>query len=96
MVLRVLAWMWCSLFNVFWYVGIWIYSNSTCNHTWNIVITIGTFHNGNDWTYHTPNRSRAIWHNGQRIELDKNDVGRGMNNIIFALLLKYNGGTYDY
>ena len=51
-----------------------------------------------NWTYHTPSRSRVDMANGQRTELDKNDVGGDMNNIIFALKynLKYNGGTYDY
>ena len=25
--------------------------------------------------YHTPSRSRHMWYNGKKIELDKNDVG---------------------
>jgi hypothetical protein len=41
------------------------------------VVTVATFSvaRNMNWTYHTPSRSRAMYHNGKRIELDENDVG---------------------
>ena len=79
MVLQVLAWMWCIVFSM--YIGsIFVMGVTMIAHVIflaAIVITVATFHNARtmNWTYHTPSRSRAMYYNGKRIELDKNDVG---------------------
>ena len=89
MVLQVLAWMWCIVFSM-WVGSFWIMGASMIAHALilgAIVITVATFEtakrkpsfflrlekgtNG----YHTPSRTRHMWYNGKRIELDKNDVG---------------------
>ncbi len=89
MVLQVLAWMWCIVFSM-WVGSFWIMGASMIAHALilgAIVITVATFEtakrkpsfflrlekgtNG----YHTPSRSRHMYYNGKRIELDKNDVG---------------------
>tara|TARA_X000000950_G_scaffold116929_1_gene146721 strand:- start:2378 stop:2749 length:372 start_codon:yes stop_codon:yes gene_type:complete len=89
MVLQVLAWMWCIMFSMF-FGSMWIFGITAIAHVFilaAIVITVATFEtakrkptfflrmeqktNG----YHTPSRSRFMWYNGKRIELDKNDVG---------------------
>ena len=89
MVLQVLAWMWCIMFSMF-FGSMWIFGITAIAHVFilaAIVITVATFEtakrkptfflrmeqktNG----YHTPSRSRYMWYNGKRIELDKNDVG---------------------
>ena len=89
MVLQVLAWMWCIAFSMF-FGSMWIFGITAIAHVFilaAIVITVATFEtakrkptfflrmeqktNG----YHTPSRSRYMWYNGKRIELDKNDVG---------------------
>ena len=89
MVLQVLAWMWCIVFSM--YVGsFWVMGASMIAHAivlMAIVITVATFEtakrkpsfflrleqktNG----YHTPSRTRHMYYNGKRIELDKNDPG---------------------
>ena len=79
MVMQVLAWMWCIVFSMY-FGSMWVFGFTAIAHViilGAIVVTVGTFHSASkmNWTYHTPSRSRAIWHNGQRIELDKNDVG---------------------
>ena len=89
MVLQVLAWMWCIAFSSY-FGSMWIFGITAIAHVFilaAIVITVATFEtakakptfflrmeqktNG----YHTPSRSRYMWYNGKRIELDKNDVG---------------------
>ena len=89
MVLQVLAWMWCIAFSSY-FSSMWIFGITAIAHVFilaAIVITVATFEtakakptfflrmeqktNG----YHTPSRSRFMWYNGKRIELDKNDVG---------------------
>ena len=89
MVLQVLAWMWCIAFSSY-FSSMWIFGVTAIAHVFilaAIVITVATFEtakakptfflrmeqktNG----YHTPSRSRYMWYNGKRIELDKNDVG---------------------
>ena len=89
MVLQVLAWMWCVAFSMF-FGSMWVFGITAIAHVFllaAIVITVATFEtakrkptfflrmeqktNG----YHTPSRSRYMWYNGKRIELDKNDVG---------------------
>ncbi len=89
MVLQVLAWMWCIAFSMF-FGSMWIFGITAIAHVFilaAIVITVATFEtakrkptfflrmeqktNG----YHTPSRSRYMWYDGKRIELDKNDVG---------------------
>ena len=32
--------------------------------------------------YHTPSRTRHMWYNGKRIELDKNDVAVNTNSLM--------------
>ena len=79
MVMQILAWMWCIAFSMY-FGSMWIFGITAIAHLFiisAIVVTVATFHTAKNlnWTYHTPSRSRAIYHNGQRIELDKNDVG---------------------
>ena len=89
MVLQVLVWMWCVVFS--FYVGsIWVFGVSAIAHVFilaAIVMTVGTFetakrkptfflrleHGTNG--YHTPSRTRHMYHNGKRIKLDPNDPG---------------------
>ena len=89
MVMQILAWMWCIVFGIIvgsMYAGVF----SMVLHTLllgAIAVTVATFEtakrrpefflrleqgtNG----YHTPSRTRYLYHNGKRIELDKNDPG---------------------
>ena len=90
MVLQVLAWMWCIVFSMyvgsFWIMGISMVAHALFLMA--IVITVATFetarknagafnlrleHKTNG--YHTPSRTRYMYYNGKRIELDKNDPG---------------------
>ena len=84
MVLQRLAWM-CATTFALWMGSIYAFGISTIAHLViiaAIVVTVGTFEtakrrptfflrNG----YHTPSRTRHMWHNGKRIPLDKGDVG---------------------
>ena len=89
MVLQILAWMWATTFSL-WVGSIYAFGVSTIAHLViiaAIVVTVGTFetakrrptfflrmeHGTNG--YHTPSRTRYMWHNGKRIPLDKGDVG---------------------
>ena len=89
MVLQILAWMWATTFSL-WVGSIYAFGVSTVAHLViiaAIVVTVGTFetakrrptfflrmeHGTNG--YHTPSRTRYMWHNGKRIPLDKGDVG---------------------
>jgi len=89
MVLQVLAWMWCIVFSM--YIGsAFVMGVTMIVHVIflaAIVVTVATFEtakrkpsfflrleqktNG----YHTPSRTRHMYYNGKRIELDKNDPG---------------------
>ena len=89
MVLQVLAWMWCIAFSM-WVGSMWVFGFTAIAHVFilaAIVLTVATFetakkkpdfflrleHRTNG--YHTPSRTRHMYHNGKRIELDKNDPG---------------------
>ena len=89
MVLQILAWMWATTFSL-WVGSIYAFGVSTIAHLViiaAIVVTVGTFetakrrptfflrmeHGTNG--YHTPSRTRYMWHNGKRIPLDKGDMG---------------------
>ena len=79
MAMQILAWMWCVAFSMY-FGSMWVFGFTVIAHLFiisAIVVTVATFHTARtmDWTYHTPSRSRAMYHNGKRIELDKNDVG---------------------
>ena len=89
MVLQVLAWMWCIVFSM--YVGsIFVMGITMIAHVIflaAIVITVATFETAKTKPnfflrleqktngYHTPSRTRHMYYNGKRIELDKNDPG---------------------
>ena len=90
MVLQVLAWMWCIVFSMY-IGSIFVMGVTMIAHVIflaAIVITVATFeaakknssifklrleHKTNG--YHTPSRTRYMYYNGKRIELDKNDPG---------------------
>jgi len=90
MVLQVLAWMWCIVFSMY-VGSIFVMGVTMIVHVIflaAIVITVATFeaaknnssifklrleHKTNG--YHTPSRTRHMYYNGKRIELDKNDPG---------------------
>lgn len=90
MVLQVLAWMWCIVFSMY-VGSIFVMGVTMIAHVMflaAIVITVATFetakNNSNSFKlrlehktngYHTPSRTRYMYHNGKRIELDKNDPG---------------------
>ena len=90
MVLQVLAWMWCIVFSMY-IGSIFVMGVTMIAHVIflaAIVITVATFetakNNSNSFRlrlehktngYHTPSRTRYMYYNGKRIELDKNDPG---------------------
>ena len=84
MVLQILAWMWATTFSL-WVGSIYAFGISTVAHLLiiaAIVVTVGTFETAkrkpgffSRFPTSTPSRSRYLWHNGQRIALDKGDVG---------------------
>jgi len=79
MILQVLAWMWCIMFSLY-FGSMWVFGMTAIAHMFiisAIVVTVATFSAANklNWTYHTPSRARAMYYNGKRIELDKNDPG---------------------
>ena len=90
MVLQVLAWMWCIVFSMYvgsiFVMGITMIAHVIFLAA--IVVTVATFetakNNPNSFKlrlehktngYHTPSRTRYMYYNGKRIELDKNDPG---------------------
>ena len=78
-VMQILALMWCVAFSMY-FGSMWIFGLMAIAHCFiigAIVVTVATFHNARtmNWTYHTPSRSRAIYMNGKRYELDEKDVG---------------------
>jgi len=90
MVLQVLAWMWCIVFSMY-VGSIFVMGVTMIAHVIflaAIVITVATFetakNNSNSFKlrlehktngYHTPSRTRYMYYDGKRIELDKNDPG---------------------
>ena len=88
MVMQVLAWMWCIVFSMY-FGSMWVFGITAIAHVFIIcavVITVATFetakrggfnlrleHKTNG--YHTPSRTRHMYHDGKRIELDPNDPG---------------------
>ena len=90
MVLQVLAWMWCIVFSMY-VGSIFVMGVTMIAHVIFLaatVITVATFetakNNSNSFKlrlehktngYHTPSRTRYMYYNGKRIELDKNDPG---------------------
>ena len=90
MVLQVLAWMWCIVFWMY-VGSIFVMGVTMIAHVIflaAIVITVATFetakNNSNSFKlrlehktngYHTPSRTRYMYYDGKRIELDKNDPG---------------------
>ena len=90
MVLQVLAWMWCIVFSMY-IGSIFVMGVTMIAHVIflaAIVITVATFETANNNSnsfklrlehktngYHTPSRTRYMYYNGKRIELDKNDPG---------------------
>ena len=89
-VLQVLAWMWCIVFSMY-VGSIFVMGVTMIAHVIflaAIVITVATFetakNNSNSFKlrlehktngYHTPSRTRYMYYDGKRIELDKNDPG---------------------
>ena len=90
MVLQVLAWMWCIVFSMY-IGSIFVMGVTMIAHVIflaAIVITVATFETAKNnpkafklrlehktTGYHTPSRTRHMYYNGKRIELDKNDPG---------------------
>ena len=90
MVLQVLAWMWCIVFSMYvgsiFVMGITMIAHVIFLAA--VVITVATFENAKNNPnvfklrlehktngYHTPSRTRYMYYDGKRIELDKNDPG---------------------
>jgi hypothetical protein len=84
MVMQVLAWMWCVVFSSY-FGSMWVFGITAIAHAillGAIVVTVATFETAKRSPnlflrkgYHTPSRARTLYYNGQRITLDKNDVG---------------------
>ena len=82
MIMQVLAWMWCIVFSMY-FTSMWIFGITTIAHLLllsAIVVTVSTFETAKRrpkffGSYYTPSRSRAIYVDGKRIELDPNDKG---------------------
>ena len=84
MIMQVLSWMWCIIFSM-WFGSMWIFGITAIAHVLilsAIAITVATFETAKRKPsfflrkdYHTPSRSRAIYFEGKRIELDQNDRG---------------------
>ena len=82
MIMQILAWMWCIVFSMY-FSSMWIFGITTVAHLLilaAIAITVSTFETVKRKPilragYHTPSRSRAIYFEGKRIELDPNDKG---------------------
>ena len=90
MVMQVLAWMWCVAFSMY-FGTMWVFGFTAIAHVFilgAIVVTVATFETAKNNPrafqlrleqktngYHTPSRSRYMYHNGKRIPLDPNDVG---------------------
>ncbi|MEC8273809.1 MAG: hypothetical protein VXZ76_03120 [Bacteroidota bacterium] len=88
MILQVLAWMWCMTF-AFYIGSVTVFGISAIAHVVflaAIVVTVATFETAKKGGfnlrleqktngYHTPSRTRHMYYDGKRIELDPNDPG---------------------
>ena len=82
MIMQILAWMWCIVFSMY-FSSMWIFGITTIAHILilaAIAITVATFETAKRKPsifggYYTPSRSRAIYYEGKRIELDPKDKG---------------------
>jgi hypothetical protein len=82
MIMQVLAWMWCVIFSMY-FTSMWVFGITAISHTillGAIVFTVVTFETAKRkprffGSYFTPSRSRAIYIDGKRIELDHHDKG---------------------
>ena len=82
MIMQVLAWMWCVVFSMY-FTSMWVFGITAIAHTMllgAIVFTVVTFETAKRkprffGSYFTPSRSRAIYVDGKRIELDHHDKG---------------------
>ena len=84
MVMQVLAWMWCITFSMY-FGSMWMFGITAIAHVFILAaigLTVATFETAKRKPsfflrdgYHTPSRSRAIYYNGKRFELDNNDKG---------------------
>ena len=84
MVLQVLAWMWCIMFSLY-FGSMWVFGITAIAHVFilaAVVLTVATFetakHRPNFFVRFptsTPSRSRNMYWNGQKIELDPQDRG---------------------
>jgi hypothetical protein len=82
MIMQILAWMWCIVFSMY-FSSMWIFGITTIAHIFilgAIAITVATFETAKRKPsifggYYTPSRSRAIYYEGKRIELDPKDKG---------------------
>ena len=83
-IIQILAWMWCIAFSL-WFGSLWVFGFTTVIHAiilTAIMITVLTFETAKRKSnfflktgYHTTSRSRAMYFNGKRIELDPGDKG---------------------
>ena len=90
LVMQMLAWMWCIVFSMYM-GSIFVMGVTMIAHVLflaAIVVTVATFETAKNNPrafqlrleqrtngYHTPSRTRYMYYNGKRIELDKNDPG---------------------
>ena len=82
LIMQILAWMWCIVFSMY-FGSLWVFGITTISHfliLGAIAMTVLSFENAkknsiNFNGYFTPSRSRAIYVDGKRIELDPNDKG---------------------
>ena len=82
LVMQVLALMWCVAFSMY-FTSIWLFGITTIAHMIllsAVAVTVITFETAKRkpkffGRYYTPSRSRAIYIDGKRIELDPNDKG---------------------
>ena len=84
MVLQVLAWMWCIMFSLY-FGSMWVFGITAIAHVFilaAVVLTVATFETARQrpdffvkFPTSTPSRSRNMYWNGQKIELDPQDKG---------------------
>ena len=82
MAMQILAWMWCVAFSMY-FTSVWLFGITTIAHIillGAVFFTVLTFETAKRkprffGNYYTPSRSRAIYVDGKRIELDPNDKG---------------------
>ena len=82
LIMQLLAWMWCIVFSMY-FTSMWIFGITIIAHLIllsAVAITVTIFETARRkpkffGSYYTPSRSRAIYVDGKRIELDPNDKG---------------------